>query len=226
MCRHSTSMHTSLIKERGRDRTDWTARRLMTRCSCGAFLEELVHTRLIQAAKTRRTPHAPPQHKQKTQTRQREQTTKITRTENSHATKRKTRRPTNKQTKQKQKQRQTRDREGDPAQPLLHLAKPGVLQQKETVTNTKNITQQKKQTNDTDSRKRLERPITKKNKKPSKTPAGVRFGNHQTQRAEKESPPPPSCLVAILPILARSREGRATDKRGVGGISFLSPGTR
>ena len=58
----------------------------------------------------------------------------------------------------------------------------------------------------------------------SKTPAGVRFGNHQTQRTEKESPPPPSCRIVILPIRARSREGRAVDRRGVGGIPFLSPG--
>ena len=75
-------------KERGRDRTDWTDRRLITRCSCGAFLEEHALTRLTPAERTRRTPHAPPRQKQ-TQKRQREQEQKQTRTRTSHATKKK-----------------------------------------------------------------------------------------------------------------------------------------
>ena len=83
--KHACTIHQ---KERGRDRTDWTDRRLITRCSCGAFLEEHALTRLTPAERTRRTPHAPPQ--QKTDSKEATRAiTKTTRTETSHATKRK-----------------------------------------------------------------------------------------------------------------------------------------
>ena len=86
-------------------------------------------------------------------------------------------------------------------------------------------TQQKRYNNL--AKKGLDQPTSRnQTSKTNKTPAGVRFGNHQTQRAEKESPPPPSCRIAILPILERSQEGRASGKKGVGGIPFLSAGTR
>ena len=149
-------------------------------------------------------------------------------------------RPTKRQTKHKQTQRPTKDREDDPAQPLLPQEQPGVLRRKKTqhpqttttttTTTTKNHHQNK---NSNDNKKQTSKNLNSQHhrtepEKQSKTPAGVRFGSHQTQRVEKESPPPPSCRIAILPILARSREGRAIDKRerGVGGIPFLSPGTK
>ena len=83
--KHACTTHQ---KERGKDRTDWTERRLITRCSCGAFLEEHALTRLTPAERTRRTPHAPPQQKTDSKEATRAKT-KTTRTETSHATKRK-----------------------------------------------------------------------------------------------------------------------------------------
>ena len=43
-------------------------------------------------------------------------------------------------------------------------------------------------------------------------------------KARKRSPPPPSCRLAILPDPRRSREGRAINKRGVGGVPFQTWG--
>ena len=162
----------------------------MTRCSCGAFLEEQVLTRLTPAERKNKNPPRTPHDKQKTQTRQREQD-KTKRTETTHATKQRTRRPTNKQTKHRQKQRQTRDREGDPAQPLLLPEKPGVLQQKETTTNTKNVTQPKEPEQRHKQQKRARRANYKKEQETKQDPCRSKVWQSPNPKGRKRIPTAP-----------------------------------
>ena len=194
----------------------------MTRCSCGAFLEEHALTRLTPAERTRKPP-THPHNKQRTQQRQREQNKKLQEQNIARHQKKEqddlltSRRSTSKaETDHGQGRR--------PSTTLTPSKKPGVLQQKKTTTNTKNVTQTQDPNQNNKQDKGLNSQFTQRTKTTTKQdPCRSKVWQSPNPKGRKGIPTAPLLSYSHPPDPRKESGGTGYRQEGGRGDPFSLP---